>query len=241
MKMSNLSFKSGLLALTLTLGFVAGNANAGIITTGSFTGADAGEGLDFEGSFEYAVNVLGNGGFNIGDASFTNDSVSGVNISAQHSILNWHNANYGNSADDNSLEYVMQSIRWSGAGTDVVRVDMSDLVVGDSYSLQLLFAETCCTRGFDVFAEGQKIVDDFSPYVEQGFVNNQSAGAFVRYDFVAGDSTLNITFGGSAPFGDNNPILNGFTLEHVTSVPEPSTTALLALSLFGLAARRIKK
>ena len=229
--------KAAILGITVTL---SNFASAGLIT-GTFTGGDAGEGLDFDGNFEYAVNVRGNGGGTIGDANFTNDSASGVTVTAARQILSWHGANYGNTANDNALEYVMQSIRWSPRGTDVLTVALDNLTIGNNYSLQLLFAESCCTRGFDIFAENLMIVDDFSPYALQGSTNNTTKGAFVRYDFIAADTTLNIAMGGSAPYSDNNPILNGLTLENTTSVPEPSTLAIFALGMIGLASRRFKK
>ena len=229
--------KAAILGITVTL---SNFASAGLIT-GTFTGGDAGEGLDFDGNFEYAVNVRGNGGGTIGDANFTNDSASGVTVTAARQILSWHGANYGNTANDNALEYVMQSIRWSPRGTDVLTVALDNLTIGNNYSLQLLFAESCCTRGFDIFAENLMIVDDFSPYALQGSTNNTTKGAFVRYDFTAADTTLNIAMGGSAPYNDNNPILNGLTLENTTSVPEPSTLAIFALGMIGLASRRFKK
>jgi hypothetical protein len=48
------------------------------------TGGDPGEGCDFTGTFTYAVNILGPGGFSIGDAAFTEDgSTSGFTVSAQ--------------------------------------------------------------------------------------------------------------------------------------------------------------
>jgi hypothetical protein len=235
MKFKFLKAASVFIALSITT-----VASAGLIT-GTFTGGDAGEGLDFTGDFEYAVNVLGNGGGTVGDATFTNDSASGVNISAQNQIIGWHNANYGNSANDNALEYIMQSIRWSGRGTDVVTVSLDDLTIGSDYSLQLLFAESCCSRGFDIKVEGQQIWNDFSAHALQGSINNTAKGAFLRYDFTAQDKILNIALGGSAAYGDNNPILNGLTLENTTQVPEPTSLAIFALGVMGLAARRFKK
>ncbi|WP_334015694.1 hypothetical protein [Alteromonas sp. S167] len=241
---------AGLVALFSVL-----NANASIITVGTFTGGDVGEGLDFDGNFVYAVNARGAGGFSIGDATFTTDTTQGVSLSAVNEILNWHTADYGNTANDNNLETVMRSIRWSprvSSGNqlstykeDVLTIDLANLNVGATYSLQLLFAENCCTRGFDVFLEGSKAVDNFAPYVVQStglsspIVRTPNVGAFIRYDFTASDSVLNIAFGGDAPFSDNNPIINGFTLE-ATEVSAPSTLAIFAFGLISLTRLRRK-
>ena len=185
--------------------------------TGVFSGGDDGEGLDFIGNFVYAINVRGDGGEVVGDATFTNDSVTGVTLSAQNNITSWHNANYGDTSNDNALESVMKSIRWSYRGTDVLTANLANLVVGQTYSLQLLFAESCCNRGFDISVEGTQIVDNFAPYVLQGGTRVTNLGAFVRYEFVATDTTLNIAFGGSAPaYSDNNPILHALTLELIS-------------------------
>mmetsp|Transcript_13441 Transcript_13441/g.42540 ORF Transcript_13441/g.42540 Transcript_13441/m.42540 type:complete len:234 (-) Transcript_13441:14-715(-) len=213
-------------------------ANASFIT-GTFTGGDIGEGLDFTGDFEYAVNARGAGGSVIGDASFTNDV--GI-ITAQNQIESWGSANnYGNTANDNALEFLMQSIRWSNRGV-TFNIALSGLTIGNSYSLQLLFGEKCCNRGFDIFADGQLIKDNFSANALQGSTNSVSVGAFARYGFTATASTLDISFGGvDQTKSDNNPILNAFTLENITSVSEPSTIAILALGMIGFGIRRFKK
>ena len=227
-----------LLASSFACSLLLASSVHATVIVGTFTGADVGEGLDFSGQFEYAVNARGPGGMTIGDAVFTDDAAAGVTLMAQHEILSWHAANYGASADDDALESVMRSIRWSQSGTDVMTIDLANLIVGNDYSFQMLFAESCCTRGFDIFAEGSMIVDNFAPYTLQGGTNNTSIGAFVRYDFTAADSILNIAFGGSAPFSDNNPIINAFTLENTSSVPEPTTIALLGLGLLALRMRK---
>ena len=93
----------------------------------------------------------------IGYAIFTNDS--GI-ISSNQEINDWHSANYGSSANDNSLEFIMKSIRWSHIPEEF-NVTLNNLTVGNDYSMQLLFAEDCCNHGIDVFADGQMIWDNF--------------------------------------------------------------------------------
>ena len=50
--------------------------------TGEFCETEC-EGLDLEGDFVYAVNVLGSGGMTAGDATFTDDRAAGISCSAQ--------------------------------------------------------------------------------------------------------------------------------------------------------------
>lgn len=234
MKYKLLKFASIYFAVLIT-----NMANASLIT-GTFSGGDADEGLDFSGDFAYAINILGNGGSVIGDANFTDDKATGVNLNAGGSILNWHQAEYGDSANDDALEYIMESIRWSIKGTDVINIALADLIIGETYSLQLLFAENGYERGFDIAIEEAEVLSDFSPFAIQESVLDNSQGVFVRYGFIAQDNILNIAFGGSAPFSDNNPILNALTLERV-EVPEPATFVIFALGILGLASRRFKK
>ena len=187
---------------------------------GAFTGGDPGEGLDFEGTFPYAVDVGGIGGQVVGDAEFTDGSEFGIDdgesegvfITDANEILEWHpGADYGESDNDFELAEVMRSIRWNvppGLEIDV------DVVEGEQYKLQLLFAENCCDRGFDIEIEDEVAVDNFNVQLLQEGIANGEQAVFYTHTFTAGDNTLNILLGGengAAP--DNNPILNGFTLE----------------------------
>ncbi|MCA9216315.1 MAG: hypothetical protein KDB27_24775 [Planctomycetales bacterium] len=196
------------------------NENVYFGEIGFFTGADPGEGLDFDGTFVYAVDVGGLGGQIVGDAEFTDGSEQGmfdgesegVFITDANEILDWHpGADYGDSEADDELESVMQSIRWNvPPGLEIE----ADVVEGEQYKLQLLFAENCCDRGFDISIEGELAVDDFNIQLMQDGIANGSQAAYFTHTFVAGDNTLNIELGGSnAAAPDNNPILNGFTLE----------------------------
>ncbi len=185
----------------------------------TFEGGDAGEGLDMDGTFLYAVNVGGPGDVTIGDADFTDGSEGGmangespgVSITDANEILDWHLPDYGDTPDDDSLEFVMQSIRWNVPPG--LEIDL-EVEAGRTYKLQLLFAESCCDRGFDIFIEDEQAVNDFNVQREQGGINNPTEGVVFEHTLVAGDDELNIVLGGMAPqFPDNNPILNALTLE----------------------------
>jgi hypothetical protein len=195
----------------------------GIVYYDTFTGADAGEGLDLDGNFVYAVNVQAPPGTTpaqglIRDANFTTDAVPGFSIVAATSANNWNAPNYGSTTNDDKLEAITSSIRYSGGG---VQVNAANLVVGNRYKMQLIIDEGCCTnRGSDIFAEGKLIFDNYAT------VNSRPAnlGGVISYEFVATDDTLNInmpTAGNN--FGDQNVILNAFTLENLT-VPPLGTT-----------------
>ena len=110
-------------------------------SVGSFTGGDPGEGLDLSGNFLYAINI-GTGGAagQAGDANFTEDSVAGVTVTAINEIVNWHLPEYGDSAADDVLEKVMQSIRWSPA-PEVPKVTLERLVVGANSTASIISQE----------------------------------------------------------------------------------------------------
>ena len=186
--------------------------------TGVFTGGDAGEGLDLEGSFLYAFNFGTPGAAGpAGSVVFTADNIPGLGYSALNQIPNWQFPDYGGSANDDTLERVMQSIRWAGA-PDTVRLQLAGLEPGRRYKLQLLFPETGTARGFDVKVEGGVVADDFFPGNYQGPVVTQ--GAMVSYEFTAHDSVLRIELDGADTFApDKNPILAGLTLESLPIIP----------------------
>lgn len=195
-----------------------------------FTGADAGEGLDLQGTFVYAVDVVAPSGVppgQIGDATFTESDVEGVTVTAINSIGvgGWGASSYGDSAGDDVLELIMQSIQWS-PNPSPVTVDLANLVPGKRYKLQLLFYEQCCSRAFDVVVEGETIADEFAPFVIHGGTGNASRGAVLSYEFTAADNVLNVMLDGipvtTEAYTDHNPTLNAFTLEDLGNV-QPET------------------
>ena len=198
---------------------------------GAFTGGDAGEGLDLDGTFLYAIH-LGTD-FDAGqirDAYFTPDMdfsqtppaplVPGVNVVAQNRSVNWNaDPAFGDSPNDAVLNLFMNTIRWSDAANSAqpnVVVEFSNLQAGGAYKLQLLFAEACCSRAFDLAIDGHSVVDDFSPLIYQGGFT-KSAGAVVTHTFVARGDTVTVTLDGrlvtTPEFNDHNAILQAATLE----------------------------
>ena len=132
---------------------------------------------------------------------------------AVNNFFGFGGVSFGGAPADIVLARVMQNIVWTPA-PGPVDVAATGLTVGRRYRLQMFFYEACCNRGFDVFVEGVRISDDFAPWVTQGGIAVGNAAAAMTYSFVAGDTTLNLRLIGPSPANpDNNPILDGFTLE----------------------------
>lgn len=222
-----------LLGLILLL-FAASPSHA---IVGTFVGGDAGEGLDLDGTFNYAVNVQGPGGFTIRDATFTADNAPGITRNAGNSqIANWATPNLGASANDNNLETVMQSIRHHGQPAGgFIGFDVAGLTAGQEYKVQMLFTESCCnTRNFDVLVDGVIAANDFNPSAVQGATTNTPTnGAVVTETFFAGSASANLFLEGrNQPAGDRNPILSGFTVEELDRTNVALGKSVVASSTF---------
>lgn len=201
--------------------------------TFAFAGGDVEDSeLDFSGSFVYAVDIAGPGRITIGDATFTPDApgaVDGLSVTASYVRTDWHAdgpITYGDSERDDALELLTQTIRWSRG--DGVTVTMA-VTPGVVYRLQLLFHEQTSMRGFDILIDGETLVDEYSPQIDQGGISGSGRpGAAVSVDLVAGDSgTLNVTLdGSSASFDNTNPFLNALTLEVMPDLYAPGPTAI---------------
>ena len=111
-----------------------------------------------------------------GDADFTADTAPGVTVTAPNNIANWDTPAFGDSAADDVIEKVMQSIRYG----PTMQVALGNIVPGNTYKLQLLFYEQCCgNRGFSVYVDGHLLAQDFSPPEIQGAVNDTAHGAVI--------------------------------------------------------------
>jgi hypothetical protein len=171
--------------------------------------------LDFSGTFVYAVNALGPALGQIGDANFTDDTVAGITITAPNTVGDgaWVTPDFGNTTDDDNLEAVLRTIRWSDTTSQekTLALDLNNLTPGQTYKLQLLFDEASNgARGFDIAINGIKIIDDFS--TSPSFNNPAAVAAIIN--FTAPGDSIHVTLEGFAtPFTDRNPILAGFTLE----------------------------
>ncbi len=201
--------------------------------TAAFTGADAGEGLDFQGAFLAAIDAGGAGGFSIGNANFSNDA--GV-ITSENVIANWGTSapiGFSGSGQDTTLNELMKSIRWTatdGVGQETLNASVGGLVVGNTYKLQLLFGDAIAgnNRHFSVNINGDTVIGDFAQDSHVGDGTLQNLGIAVVHEFVATSNTLDVILQGTAITGagnDRNPLLQGLTVENrgVTGITTTGT------------------
>jgi hypothetical protein len=216
---------------------------------GTYSGGDPGEGLDFQGNFAYAIDVGAGttGGQTIGDAVFTRWSVNasspgsgtpGATITAQNEDSSVMQP--GTTAADAALKSVVDTGRWADLPNNIT----ADLAVtpGRQYLLQLIFQEGWNAtapgiRQFNIDVEGTRVATNFDITGVTGpqtrnmaatpQVNVQNTlGAFLRYQFTAGDSTANIVLSHTTNPRIDNPRIEALTLE---IVPEPTTLAAIGL------------
>lgn len=182
---------------------------------GLITGGDAGEGLDLDGDFLYAVNVGGNAVGRIRDAEFTGPNVPGVTLTAVWTGPAGHPRMFGTNDNDKRLETVIFTDRYGGV-SNPIGLELANLTSGRPYKLQLLFAEDWTLgRGFDVFVDGTIRANDFNIGGEQGGVSLSNRAVVVTHEFLAAGTAVNIRLSGSnvAGFNNRDPLLCGFTLE----------------------------
>lgn len=204
------------------------------VVSASILVIDSADDLDFSGDFAYALNFDANGaGPTIGDAIFTNvplaanapgANITGFNRSA-NAFLNFGSA----TADDANLADVMSTLIWA----DVINPGAInlDVITGNSYRLQLLFADRWSDpRDYDVFAESILLGNTDDPV----WVKSRTQGYAMIADIVATDGTLNLDFIRGS-LGDTNYHISALTLEVVSEVSTPSTLLLFIGALFGFA------
>jgi hypothetical protein len=240
--------------LAATNASFASTVSLGTLT--SFTGGDAGEGLDLTGNIVSAFNLGG-----------TAQTVQGVNfVAADRTSLptgltmtgtagnqfNYTGANpaganaadYGATSDDDALETMVTSVWYDGSWT----LDLA-VTSGTQYQLQLIFQEgfhkfqgvdgsTANGRKTDISLEGVLGLANFEPGIEtNGLAQGGSDfGMVYTYTFTATDDSFTVSLDTVAG-ANENAILGAVTLEQV---PEPSTTALLGLGGLALILRRRK-
>ena len=183
------------------------------------SGGDAGEGLDLDGNFVYAINIQPTAGDApigpIRNANFHQRQCARLLPERGLGILDFSECRLRHDANDNRIENVMKSIRHCSPG-GLYDIAADNLVVGRRYKMASL-AKVAATV---ILISSPR--DRLSP-ITTARVRYQGAvrGSVFAYEFVATDTTLNVRLdgpaAGAAPQNDTNPILNGFTLEDLSN------------------------
>lgn len=222
----------------------------------SFTGGDAGEGLDLTGTFVHAYNLGGPAQtvqgvtFAAADRTSLPTGLTMTGTAANQFVytgVNPGNANaadYGLTTSDNALEAIATSVWYDGNWS----LDLA-VTTGTQYKLQLILQEgfhsfqgvngsTIGGRNMDISLEGALGLDDFESGIEtNGLAQDESDfGMVYTYEFTATDDIFTVSLDRVAP-ANENVTLGAVTLE-VIPVPEPSSTALLGLGGLALILRR---
>jgi MYXO-CTERM domain-containing protein len=242
--------------MSLVLGCLAASAaHAGVVHFGQLSTFGSASELDLSGTFPYAVDVGGGGGQSITGQAFTTAGVAGVSISANAGADPWVNTPTLTGTDSTALRDLMNSIRYGSGQSMSVGLAVS---AGQTYKLQLLFNEswwynagpappsggTGSRRYFDIVIEGALAVDEFEIQGATGQDQQpQTRCAVFTHTFAAGDDTLNIVLARGSTSGDNNPLIQAFTLEEITEaadslIPEPAGLGPAGLVLAAIRRRR---
>eukprot|EP01043_Picozoa_sp_COSAG02_P012962 COSAG02_NODE_511_length_20858_cov_21.570837_4_plen_4757_part_00 len=100
----------------------------------------------------------------------------------------------------------------NGTQTELV-LAVGGLSIGSMYRLQLLFYEQVCMSVFDVFADGDAIVQSFAPADIQGGVSASSTAAYITYDFTALSASMDVALVPIDNNACNEPSLSAFTVQ----------------------------
>ena len=229
---------------------------------GTYTGPAAGEGLDLDGEFLYAINAGAGGIFGtspditIRDATFSDDFnnaqlITGVTFFGG-SLDPFNTApDFGTTPADDNLESVLTSIALPSQGEGRLTYEMS-VTPGQAYKLQVILSENNFGAGLnpgnremdyllysgaftnDPAGDGRTIYDQaLNVITGDGFDRFQ----VITMEFTATDPT--VTLWARPPATptdvsyDNVSIINAVTLE----IPEPATMLLMGPGLLVLSAR----
>ena len=171
--------------------------------------------LDLSGNIVYAVNFGNNGNPNVGGIVFTEDqehSTITLDVEGEGPATWW--GSYPGTGDS-GLDQLMNGLAYRDEEPPHVSIDVGGLIVGEAYFLQIIGYEPAKTnRNIDLFVEDKEIVTGLNPIIQQGGIVGKG-GIVVKYEFIAGDSILNIRMLSHL----NACAISGFIL---TEIPETS-------------------
>ncbi|MBC8471148.1 MAG: hypothetical protein H8D56_16930 [Planctomycetes bacterium] len=170
--------------------------------------------LDLSGNIVYAINFGNNGSPNVDGVAFLQDQdYPGVTLGKTGEDLATIQGGAYPDTGDPDLDKLLAGVAWQNSGGNVTTsVNASGLVIGTPYQLQLIFY-TDHSRYMDIIVEGS-IVARYDPFRAQGSTDGMG-GSMVKYDFTAGDNTLNVDM---KSISSNASVISGLILTEKPSV-----------------------
>ena len=140
-------------------------------------------------------------------------------------------------APGSGLDNLLSGLVYQGGGSS--SLTLSGLTAGQNYNLQLLLQNSVNSTGRNASVNVQG----------QNFTLNYGSNAnYLLASFAATGNAETVNFGNGSGSESKRMVLNAYVLStegagagSASAVPEPSTLAIFALGLLGLASRRFKK
>ena len=148
--------------------------------------------LDLSGEIVYAINFGNNGSPTIGGVVFSQDQdYPEVTVDQTGEALATSQGGAYPDTGDPDLNRLLVGVAYQNSGGNVTTsVNVSGLVVGTEYQLQLI-CYTDHSRPMDIIVEGSKVSERYDPFIAQGSTDGQG-GSMVKLNFTANDDTLNV-------------------------------------------------
>ncbi|XQW85306.1 PEP-CTERM sorting domain-containing protein [Thalassotalea piscium] len=204
---------------------VSSTANAGIITWDEVQNSTDFTDVLNSGNTVEAINATksNSGSVTVNGIQFNN----AANLLSENGYIGALNSL---STGDSNYDNFLNSFNYgNGANLTSLNIGGGNLVAGVNYSIQLWFTDL--RSGMDV---RDMYFDDNNGNSIKLNANGSEFGQFVIGRFTATGSTQELNLD---PLGFGNSHITGYQVR----VPEPSTLAILALAIIGLASRRFKK
>ncbi len=199
------------------------SASAATIAWGEFDLDAAASEISTNGTSIEAINMVNT------DAREATDTttINGVVFTATNLFDSGHYTNdtFGVSTGDASLDLLYLQASFDSNNTQLI---LTGLTIGNEYELQSFFG---WNRTGTVFVMN---INDGNT-VQKRSLGTVENGAWIIGTFTADATTQD--FHSSAGFSTNN-FLSGYQLREISSVPEPSSTALIGLGGLALILRR---
>ncbi|MFT4637093.1 MAG: hypothetical protein ACI8T1_000402 [Verrucomicrobiales bacterium] len=213
------TIRIGLIKIAIALSAIAQESSDVRIFSGP-------EGLDLAGSIIHAIDFGGTQTTVLSGVSFLPDTaVPELNLNANEPINEWGERNsFGSTTSDDHLATIMHGMRWAEFPAEL-SFSLQDIDPRSSHKLQLLFAEKCCDRGFDIQVNGAIAIPRFSP--KQLGADTPNQGVVVSLILKAGPSEIQVKLRGVPErFPDPSPVIQAATLERLSAETPPPLITL---------------